>query len=451
MSILKNVFAIQSRRNFLLPVLAACVIFCMSNGCKQGTTNPVAPSTNGTVGASGGTVYSPDSSVVMVIPAGALTTDTKIVITTIVDTTCPQHVGITYNFEPNGQTFSKPVSVTLPYASADLTTDPKFLGVAYKESGSWYGVTGGSVDTSKHTVTASISHFSEWSEYESIRIDLDHREGWTLVGKQSAVSMVVLMDGAPLNAPPANPLILPVPTPVQAIWTVNGVSNGDATNGTITTHASGNNIMDYNAPAHMPPSNPVAIAATVSVANLGSVSVIVNEWVLAKSWRIDLDRTFGAQCQANNTMYYHYDYDSPSWVTFDLGSDGVVTNVNPMPGLSTITNVGPCLSAPGVSYDVGVTQGKPEAINSLSGSFSSRTGLMLTVGFHDLDIPGVTVVMVSGASSVTVLDLAVIPGNDDVNPPIQYPVRDVSTRVYSNKDQGLPEYTGTTWKMSAVY
>src|SRR5262245_40683085 len=71
------------------------------------------------IGTAGGTVSLGDGTSV-VIPAGALSADVAITITSTMVTT-QGAVGPSYSFQPEGQTFTQSVNVTLPFSPEKLT------------------------------------------------------------------------------------------------------------------------------------------------------------------------------------------------------------------------------------------------------------------------------------------------------------------------------------------
>ncbi len=124
---------------------------------------PTIPTNAKTIGASGGTVATSDSSASLSVPAGALASDTSIGVTPATGSPGPGAVGQVYDLSPDGQTFQQPVTLTLHYNPAELGgADPTQLKVATFSLGSWSAVPS-TVDTSAQTVVASISHFSPWS------------------------------------------------------------------------------------------------------------------------------------------------------------------------------------------------------------------------------------------------------------------------------------------------
>ncbi|HEU4928395.1 MAG TPA: hypothetical protein VFU38_01085, partial [Candidatus Krumholzibacteria bacterium] len=100
---------------------------------------PNGPATSLTIGAAGGTLASDDGNFSLDIPAGALSSDTEIIIQPITNTAWGG-VGNGYRLEPDGLTFSIPVELVFDVAPETLEgTHPDFIDVAYQnDQGFWY-------------------------------------------------------------------------------------------------------------------------------------------------------------------------------------------------------------------------------------------------------------------------------------------------------------------------
>lgn len=139
-------------------------------GCGGGeSSNNVVNSGNLVRATTGGTVTS--GGLTLVFPAGALTADTSITAaatTTGLPATTPGKSklipGTTYALGPDGSTFSKPVNLSIAYDAAKLPagTDESTVSIYSVVGGAWIPASGSVVDKVKHTVTASITHFSTW-------------------------------------------------------------------------------------------------------------------------------------------------------------------------------------------------------------------------------------------------------------------------------------------------
>lgn len=175
----------------LLVLLAALLIGCgggslnsnggnHSTGSTDGSTGSTGSGTSGATGATvsatkGGSVHDTLAKAVVVIPAGGLSADTKIFVAPPAATTTlpayPENValmtGTTYEFQPDGLFFNKNASITLTYNPLDLPPGmPESAVQIYTvKDGSWQPISGCVVNTTFHTVSAPIAHFSVYAAF----------------------------------------------------------------------------------------------------------------------------------------------------------------------------------------------------------------------------------------------------------------------------------------------
>ncbi|GAA4467391.1 hypothetical protein GCM10023189_50990 [Nibrella saemangeumensis] len=162
-----------------------------SDKSGSGTIKPVGEPLGAliskSIGPEGGIVASPDGRVSLTIPAGALKATTTISIQPITST-APSRIGNGFRFSPHGQTFDKPVTITMAYEPDSLSSgQPQVLQIAYQNSkGIWETVDAVTVNERAHTVSVLTTHFSDYSIFESYTMDvvkpiIGYGEG-TLVG-----------------------------------------------------------------------------------------------------------------------------------------------------------------------------------------------------------------------------------------------------------------------------
>jgi len=144
-------------------------VVAAAGGCngKTSTDNTGNLQPSGTVGAAGGTVTSSDGQATVQIPAGALTADVTIQIYPVSTGTLPTSslaIGRTYEFAPPGTTFTKPVTVTLPFDGTKIPTPTNAADVriltAEDDSQSYTEVPTSPVDGTH--VSAQTTHFSRY-------------------------------------------------------------------------------------------------------------------------------------------------------------------------------------------------------------------------------------------------------------------------------------------------
>lgn len=116
------------------------------------------------VGPAGGTLQSADGSIILTIPAGALTTSTAIGIEPISNTNIAG-IGTAFRLTPHGQHFARPVAVTFSWAAhADSIGLLQTLGLAYQQQNdTWKFVGASEYNEAQKTVTFQTTHFSDWS------------------------------------------------------------------------------------------------------------------------------------------------------------------------------------------------------------------------------------------------------------------------------------------------
>lgn len=136
-----------------------------------GVTSAAVPATvlpvGNVVGPAGGTLSFDSGKVVMVFPAGAVTTDTAITVTasTVTPPSYPKVLPATrYDFGPEGITFAQPVAVTVTYDPQEVPAGARaeWLQLAKLIGPSWVPVAS-QVDTTAHTVTGQVTGFSPWA------------------------------------------------------------------------------------------------------------------------------------------------------------------------------------------------------------------------------------------------------------------------------------------------
>lgn len=133
---------------------------------EQGAVALVAAGQSAPVGSAGGLVGSADGSVGLVFPSGALSSSTGITIQKVEtppDGTVPG--GAVAELGPDGTTFERQVTLTLAYDPVGLPEGilPDDLAIHALVDGAWAVVPGSVVDTTTHSVSAPVSHFSTYA------------------------------------------------------------------------------------------------------------------------------------------------------------------------------------------------------------------------------------------------------------------------------------------------
>ncbi len=145
----------------------AMLLALLCGGCssKNESVVPEGETTaSATIDSTGGTLVSKDGLLNLLIPAGALATETKITIAKA-ESVASGHLGTVYELGPAGHTFVYPVQLTMPYEPSALGgADPVELWVATEREGQWQPIMSSSVDQDKGTVLAEVTHFSKFAK-----------------------------------------------------------------------------------------------------------------------------------------------------------------------------------------------------------------------------------------------------------------------------------------------
>jgi hypothetical protein len=257
----------MKKNSALLVLLVAVVILggCKKNGSGtpdiKPTVTPIGTidgaAKTQTIGSAGGTIVSDDGEMELVIPPGALTTNTDITIQPITNT-APSGRRKAYRCLPDGLQFAKDIVVKFHYTEEDAeVTKPEFMQVAFQNAdGTWKVVEKVTNDVAAKTISAFVNHFTDFSAFDILRLSPESlylRTGATGEFQISYAGMsrdnLITFGLQILSAP--------------AVWKVNGVTGGNSTDGTIQATAPVK--ATYTAPANAPLTNPVDISVEVSL------------------------------------------------------------------------------------------------------------------------------------------------------------------------------------------
>lgn len=245
------------------------------------------------MGTEGGALKSADGNLTVIVPAGALPSETTISIQPVDNGPSGNQIDA-YQLEPSGVRFEKPVQLVFKYAGSNENADIK--GIATQdESGLWWEVRKIKTDTIAKTITCYVPHFSKWALFERlvlepkktsiavtatlrltiVELSSDEEFLEDLTKKNASDDKNLSQDGdllTPLRrkgtpANNANPssdaeLLHDLKPKYKAeSWTVNGIENGNSEVGTVN---GGKDVAIYKAPAKVPNQNPVAVSAKVT-------------------------------------------------------------------------------------------------------------------------------------------------------------------------------------------
>ena len=213
------------------------------------------------IGKDGGTLISSDNKITLIIPEGALSSETLI---SIQPTTnfAKGSIGKSYELEPSGIQFQKPVTLVFSYTEKDMGgQSPKLMGVAWQnDKAEWKGLSKITLDTVLKTITADITHFSAWVLGWAIFLEPEK----TRI-KVSKDMIVFLTQREVQDAPGGvtSEKIFKSDFRYQINWSVNGIPDGNSSVGKIVTVGTSLSRV-YQAPAQVPGNNPVEIKLEIT-------------------------------------------------------------------------------------------------------------------------------------------------------------------------------------------
>jgi hypothetical protein len=255
------------KKKFVLIILVAALAMtaCKKGGGGAATVEPsVTPvGTNDgtpvtkTIGSGGGSILSADGEVELVVPPGALSANTDITIQPITND-IPSGRGKAYRFTPDGQQFSKDVTIKFHYTEEEAAmTKPEYMQVAFQNAdGTWQVVEKVTNDVASKTVSAMVNHFTDFTEFDILRLVppslyLKPNQSGTFEVSFAGMSTdgrITFALGVLAN---------------DITWKVNGTTGGNSANGTI--QSTNRVTARYTAPAAAPAMNPVTISADINI------------------------------------------------------------------------------------------------------------------------------------------------------------------------------------------
>jgi hypothetical protein len=330
---------------------------------------PTGDAVTKTIGPEGGTMISADGFMELHFPPGALSTPTSIGIQPIKNTSI-MNFGKTYACTPDGIQFQKPVGLVLHY------TDSMAKGIStpiaairwQDKSGRWTSVEKIKLDSTAHTLSGGIEHFSNYSASTSFKIVPDRCSIRT--GKQQLFTLVISgvhPDGKKYGGRNGDREFWKTHS-VQ--WKVNGRDGGESSSGYITPGAApDNNIANYIAPSVLPPNPVEVIAKYVGYVPLVDGSYAENVVVVAT---VDLYDEFHYTFTGHNHLGHLFMIDSSSCdiQVFSSGDIDVANIQNYAPWSDWPATVGSC------SYDYPDKNGWKGMveIEGLASAFTKKPG-----------------------------------------------------------------------------
>jgi hypothetical protein len=146
---------------YFVPFFLAILLSACGGGGSDNGGVPKGAGSPEIIGSSGGTRTSDDGKASIEIPAGALSQDTTISVT-VASNLAAGNIGAAYHFEPDGTTFSQPVTISISYDEATLSQliIEKNLRLGKLVNGQWQLVAGSTVDIGSNKVSGKTTSFS---------------------------------------------------------------------------------------------------------------------------------------------------------------------------------------------------------------------------------------------------------------------------------------------------
>ncbi len=332
---------------------------------------PVGTATTATIGPSGGSVQSSDGKLSVNIPAGILSADTTISVQPIVNN-APGGLGTAYRLGPSGVHFSGPVTLQFNFDN-DTVQVPELVGVAYQDTDNiWYSVPDYTVDSVAHTVSASVNHFSDWTDFERVHISPAQATLW--VNQTLTLTLLETVPAASENQP--QPIYRV--TDDQVAWTASA--------GTVTRTPNPNSrfiYATYRAPASVPAGNPVRVSATVNRRYTYHGTIVPTNRTVFFSYITITDSTasFHVDIYYNNPQYY---VSFQQFTLSDTCGVDVIVNRRTV-SVSNFTNHQPGVNPPSrTSGDCTLSwlPGEPGPTNIRSGVGSVDTSQNVVLTFY---------------------------------------------------------------------
>ena len=214
------------------------------------------------IGKDGGSIISSDGKIRLMVPEDAVSKKTTFSIQPT-NNLMPNGIGKSYQMEPAGINFQKPLQIIFYYTDAETAgNSPELLAIATQnDKGQWSSPTKVTTDTIAKTLTAETLHFSTFVEYFSAeirplstRVKVNGSLRLEIIGITNITWGKIYENGKEVP--------LKVRTEPADIWSVNGIPKGNSTVGLIS--ASHDYTAIFQAPSKVPSQNPVAVTVQES-------------------------------------------------------------------------------------------------------------------------------------------------------------------------------------------
>src|ERR1035437_8559743 len=246
-------------------LFASITVSAQNNAVEDTTTKPAiteigkpdGEKNEMKIGKEGGTLTSSDGKVSLIIPEGAVSKKTTFSIQPTTNL-MPNGKGKSYQMEPFGINFQKPLQIIFYYTDAETEgNSPELLAIATQDDkGQWFSPNKITTDTVAKTLTAETWHFSTFVAYYKAEIDPSSAKVKVNGSLRLKIYGITSYTGGKVYEN-GKEVPLEVKTESAEIWRVNGIPKGNGTVGLIS--ASKDYTAIFQAPAQVPSQNPVAV------------------------------------------------------------------------------------------------------------------------------------------------------------------------------------------------
>ena len=217
-----------------------------------------------TIGAAGGSLSSPDGSLVVNVPINAFATPTLLSLQPIANH-AHGGVGRAWRITPHGMVADQPITLSWRYAAEDASAMAGLAVATQRADGSWVALRNTQHDTATRTVTVQTRHFSDWSLVAGLQL----RPATGLVEVNGRLALSVTRCETVNVSEDENEIPLAACETMGSAgfdgfqWAANGVAGGDAVQGRVVRPDEFlfPGVAAYLAPATPPTGNPVAVSA----------------------------------------------------------------------------------------------------------------------------------------------------------------------------------------------
>ncbi|MGZ8537177.1 MAG: hypothetical protein ACXWV9_02885 [Flavisolibacter sp.] len=261
----------------LLFLLLSCMGLCQEDQRNKDSMFLFAPTEKGIpdgeavskkIGKEGGSLFSSDKKLEIIIPPGALTSEKTISIQPVTNL-AKAGIGKTYYMEPSGLQFLQPVELIFHYTDQNIEEgSPQLLSISTQDKkGNWLRFENVKVDTVSKTISGNTLHFSGY--VMSWSVVMWAHTNRVKVGKEVGVKLYLTPVNAELEKASLKDFIgahfewFGKQTEHPRNWSVNGIAHGNSLVGSIIEPPYDYNVV-YKSPALVPENNPVLIEVEIT-------------------------------------------------------------------------------------------------------------------------------------------------------------------------------------------